>query len=447
MNVEIIALGGYSEVGKNMTAVKVGDEVVVIDCGFYLPSLVEFQEGGGNKKYLTTKGLQNIGAIPDDSPLDKMKDKVKAFVVSHAHLDHVGAVPYIAKKYKTPVIATPYTIEVLKSLARDDDLKIKNKLMPIETGSGLVKVSKNISIELIAMTHSTIDVATIAIHTPEGVILYTNDFKFDNHPVVGKKPDYNRLKKLGKEGNVRVLIIDSLYSSKGMKTPSENVAREMLKDIMFGADNKGHAMFITSFASHMARLKSMIDFGKKLNRKIIFMGRSLSKYTKAAENIGLVDYSKDVEILTYARQVEKTLKRVEKNREDYLVVCTGSQAEPNAILTRIGTGQLPFKFVHDDHIIFSSKTIPVEPNIGNREKLERQLNGKGVRIFRDIHVSGHGSIEDMRDMIDMVNPEVIIPGHGDHKVVSNIEQLTDILGYRPGKSLIYLTNGKTYKIK
>ena len=255
MNVEIIALGGYSEVGKNMTAIKVGDEIVVLDCGFYLPSLVEFQEGGGNKKYLTPKGLQKIGAIPDDTYLESNKDKVKAFVVSHAHLDHVGAIPYVAGKYNAPVIATPYTIEVLRTLARDDDVKIKNKLMPTKTGS-IIKVSKNISIELINMTHSTIDVASIAVHTPEGVIVYTNDFKFDNHPVVGKKPDYKRLKELGDEGNVRALILDSLYSAKGMKTPSEKVARELLKDVMLGAENKGHAIFITSFASHMARLKN-----------------------------------------------------------------------------------------------------------------------------------------------------------------------------------------------
>ncbi|MBT3395483.1 RNase J family beta-CASP ribonuclease [archaeon] len=446
MNVEIIALGGYSEVGKNMTAIKVGDEIVVLDCGFYLPSLVEFQEGGGNKKYLTPKGLQKIGAIPDDTYLESNKDKVKAFVVSHAHLDHVGAIPYVAGKYNAPVIATPYTIEVLRTLARDDDVKIKNKLMPTKTGS-IIKVSKNISIELINMTHSTIDVASIAVHTPEGVIVYTNDFKFDNHPVVGKKPDYKRLKELGDEGNVRALILDSLYSAKGMKTPSEKVARELLKDVMLGAENKGHAIFITSFASHMARLKSMIDFAKKLDRKVVFMGRSLSKYTKAAENVGLVDYSKDANILTYSRQVQKMLKTIEKNRDKYVVVCTGSQAEPNAILSRIGNKQLPFNFVHDDHIIFSCKTIPVEPNISNREKLEKQLTSRGVRIFRDIHVSGHGSIEDMRDMIDMVKPEIIIPGHGDYKVVSNIEQLTDVIGYKPGKNLIYLTNGKSLKLK
>jgi len=337
-------------------------------------------------------------------------------------------------------------MEVMRTLARDDDVKIKNKVLPTKTGK-MIKISDNIKIELIAMTHSTIDAASIAVYTPGGIVLYTNDFKFDNNPVLGKKPDFKRLESLGKSGDVRVLIIDSLYSSKAMKTPSEKVAREMLKDVMFGADNKGHAIFITSFASHMARLSSMIEFGKKLNRKIVFMGRSLSKYSKAAEKVGLVDFSKDVNVLTYSRQVRSMLKKIEKDRDKYLVVCTGSQAEPNAILTRIGDGKLPFKFMHDDHIIFSSKTIPVEPNIQNRAILEKQLAVKGVRIFKDIHVSGHGSIEDMRDMIDMVKPEIIIPGHGDKKVTHHIEQLTDLLGYKSGKNLIYLNNGKRLTLK
>ena len=177
------------------------------------------------------------------------------------------------------------------------------------------------------------------------------------------------------------------------------------------------------------------------------MGRSLSKYSKAAEKVGLVNFSKDVNVLTYSRQVKSMLKKIEKNRDKYLVVCTGGQAEPNAILTRIGDGKLPFKFMHDDHIIFSSKTIPVEPNIENRAVLEKQLASKGVRIFKDIHVSGHGSIEDMRDMIDLVKPEIIIPGHGDKKITHHIEKLTDLLGYKPGKNLIYLNNGKRLTLK
>jgi ribonuclease J len=207
-------------------------------------------------------------------------------------------------------------------------------------------------------------------------------------------------------------------------------------------------MFVTSFASHIARLRSMVEFGKKLNRKVVFLGRSLNKYVKSAEAVGLVDFSKDVEIMTYARQVEQKLHQIEKKKEKYLVVCTGSQAEPNAILTRIGDKKLPFKFEHDDHVIFSCKTIPVEPNIENRERLEKSLSGNGVRIFKDVHVSGHGAREDIRDMIDMVKPEVIIPGHGDKKrITGHIEDLANLLGFKTGKDLRFLNNGKKTVLK
>ena len=441
MNIEILGVGGYNEVGKNMTVVKVGDEGVILDCGFYLPSLVDFEEGGGDRRNLTPKGLQKIGAIPDDTIINSMNCKIKAIVPSHCHLDHVGAIPYLENKYKAPIIGTPYTIEVLKTLANDEKIRLRNKLLPTKTGQ-IIEISKNIQIELINMTHSTLDAATIAVHTPKGVILYTNDFKLDNHPVIGKKPDYARLRKLGDQGKVLAIVMDSLYSKRKMKTPSEKVAREMLKDVMLGIDNQGHALFVTSFASHIARIKSTIEFGKKLNRKIVFMGRSLSKYTKAAENLNLVNFSQDAEILTYSRQVEKKLHIIEKQRDKHLIIATGNQAEPNAILTRIGDRKLPFKFIHDDNLIFSCKTIPVEPNITNRERLENQLSRRGVRLFKDIHVSGHCSIEDIRDMIGMTKPELIIPGHGGKETTKGTEELANLLGYKTGKGVKYLQNNK-----
>ncbi len=441
MRIEIIGVGGYNEVGKNMTVIKVGDEAVIIDIGLYLPSIVDFDESGGDRRNLTPKGLQRIGAIPDDSLIDSLKGKVKAIVSSHCHLDHIGAIPYLEDKYKCPIIATPYTIEVLKTLAHDEKLKLRNKLVPTKVGS-IVEVSKNIKIELIAMSHSTPDSSTIAIHTPEGIIVYTNDFKLDNNPVLGHKPNIRRLKQIGSSGKVIALFVDSLYSHRAGKTPSESVAREMLKDVMFGAENKGHALLFTSFASQLARLKSAIEFGKKLNRKIVFLGRSLAKYTKAAENIGLVNFSKDVEIMTFSRQVVTKLKEIEKKRDKYLVVSTGNQAEPNAILTRIGDHRVPFRFVHDDHVIFSCTTIPVEPNITNRAKLEKQLVQRGVRLYKDIHSSGHGSIEDIRDMIDMLDPEIVIPSHGSKSTTNGTQPIAELMGYTSGKDFKYLADGK-----
>lgn len=442
--IEIISVGGYEEVGKNMTVIKYKNEAVVLDMGYHLPSLTEYQNHGGDRKYLTVKGMQKIGAIPDDSKLDK--SIVKAIVPSHCHLDHIGGIMYMEEAYNAPIYGTPYTIEVLKILAEDEKRKFKNNLIVKKLGSRF-KVSKNIEVELIAMTHSTLDAAMIAIHTPDGIIVYSNDFKLDNKPVMGKRPDTDRLKELGKTGKVKALILDSLYSSTPGKSFSESVAREMLKDVMLGTENTGHGLIVTSFASQIARLKSAVEFGIKINRKVVFLGRSLAKYTKAANNLGYVPWMKDVEVVTYASEVRKKLKEVEKNRGKYLIVCTGNQAEENAVLTRIGRKELPFKFQKDDHVIFSCRTIPVEPNISNRAKLEKQFIREGVRVFKDIHASGHGAIEDSRDLIEMLNPEKIIPGHGSRKQTGDVTKLTNGMGYKTGKDVIFMEDVKTLRLK
>lgn len=447
MALEVIPIGGYEESGKNMTVIKYGDEAVILDMGFHLPSLVGFEEQGGNRRHLTTRGLQKLGAIPDDSKvLNNLKNWVKAIVPSHCHLDHIGAIPYLEGGYNAPIISTPYTTEVLKILAADEKIKLKNEVFSKKAGSRF-RVSKNIEVELLNMTHSTLDCASVIVHTPEGKVVYINDFKLDNKPIIGKKPDYNRLKELGKGGDVRLLILNCLYAHAHMKTPSESVAKEMLKDVMLGAENHGNSLIVTCFASHIARLKSAVEFGRKLNRKVVFLGRSLSKYTQAADNLNYVPWMKDVEVLTYSRQVEKKLHQIEKKRDKHLIVCTGNQAEPGAILTRIGESKLPFKFLHDDHVVFSCKTIPVEPNITNREKLEKQLRTKGVRLFKDIHVSGHGAREDHRDIIDMVKPEKLIPVHAPRERLEHITDLTELLGYKTGKDVLFMKNGKKIVLK
>jgi len=443
---EIIPLGGFSEVGKNMTLVKYGDESVILDMGFHLPSLVDFEEQGGDRRNLTPKGLQKLGAIPDDSKLASLRSTVKAIIPSHCHLDHIGAIPYLEGSYNAPIYATPYTAEVLKVLNKDEKIKMKNELIVKKAGSR-VKVSKNLEIEFLNMTHSTLDTATIVVHTPDGAFVYANDFKLDNKPVIGAKPDYKRLKQLGDGGEVKVLMMDSLYAQEHSKTPSESVAREMLKDVMLGAGNSGHGLIVTCFASHIARIKSAVEFGQRLGRQVILLGRSMNKYTLAADSLGYTPWLQDVEVVTYSRQVEKVLHKVEKKREQYLILCTGNQAEPGAILTRIGERKLPFKFVHDDHVVFSSKTIPVAPNVENREKLERQLRGMGVRLFKDIHVSGHGAREDHRDMIDMLKPEYIIPSHAPHERVVELADLTELLGYKTGKTFLYMKDGVPVTIK
>ncbi len=440
---EICSVGGYSEVGKNMTAISYNGEAVILDMGFHLPALIDFEEAGGDRRNITRKGLIQMGAIPNDSVISSWKNKVKAIALGHCHLDHIGAVPYLSKNYNCGLYGSPYTMEVLKWMLRDDRQKVVNE-MYVNNLNSIRRISKDISIEFIGMTHSTPQTTMMAIHTKGGTILYANDFKFDSYPVLGNKPNYKRLRELGNE-NVVALIVDSLYAGLDQKTPSEKVAREMLKEVLLGTDNSNNAIFVTCFASHLARIKSIIDFGERLGRRIVFLGRSLKKYSLAAENIGLVNFSKRADIKGYRGQARRMLREVEKNRKDYLVVCTGGQGEPGAILTSISEGQLPFKFKEEDHVIFSNKVIPAAINKENRANLESGLKKKHARIFKDIHTSGHAAREDLRDLIKLTKPEHLIPAHGEQQMLRNLKELALEMGYED-KKVHVMKDGQKIKI-
>ncbi len=441
---DICTLGGYAEVGKNMTAIKVDDDAVIIDMGFFLPKLIDFEEEGGDRKTITSDALIKMGAIPNDKIIEPWRKHTKAIALGHCHLDHIGATPYLAYKYNCPIIGTPYTVEVLKNMMREDNLMLKNDIKTINPNSRF-KVSKNMEIELINMTHSTPHTAMIAVHTKEGTILYANDFKFDNHPIVGKKPNFKRLKQIGEEG-VKVLIVDSIYAADEHKTPSEKVAREMLKDVMLGTNNENNAIIVTTFASHIARLKSIYDFGVELNRKVVFMGRSMMKYIAAAEKLNIVKFQK-AEVVGYASKIKKKFREIEREgRSKYLIVCTGGQGEPGSVLSRITTNQLPFELINDDHVIFSCKTIPVPINQANRATLEGRLKQKRVRIFTDIHVSGHAGREDLRDLINLVKPDHIIPAHGDISMLTALSELAIEMNYELGKNVHIMGNEQILKL-
>jgi len=438
MSIRVIPIGGFNEVGKNMTAIDLGEDVIILDGGFHLPAIVALQE---SERVYSEKKFRAIGAIPDDTILDKLglREKVRAIIPSHAHLDHIGALPYIANRYNAPIIGTPFTIEVLRTLLRDEKIETKNKLISIKPNGFYEVQGKNrkYKVEFINITHSTIHSALLAIHTPDGVVLYSNDFKLDDNPILGQKPNYDKMKEVAKEG-VKVLICDSLYSGADRKTASEKVARTMLEDVLLSTDSRNQGLIVTTFSSHVARLKSITDFGKKLNRKIVFMGRSLAKYTNAAAKVDMCPFRNDIEIVTYRHQLEKKLKQVANSKQDYMVVCTGHQGEPGSILDRIGRNKLHYQLNKNDHIVFSSSVIPTEITIQNRNALDARLNKKGVRLFNNIHVSGHGGKEDIRDLINYLNPEHIIPAHGPHDKTQPLIDLGKEMGYKP--KFLHLTS-------
>jgi ribonuclease J len=428
-----------------MTAVECGNDVTLCDAGLFIPALVGVSE---KEKVPTEHGMRAIGALPDDHYLDEksLRNKVRSIAVSHAHLDHVGAVQYLSHRYKAGIYGTPYTMEVLKNLLPQRGLPGNNKLNSIKpNGKASIKGEKKYEVEFINMTHSTLQCALVAVHTPEGVILYANDYKLDNTPVIGDKPNYNRLKEISKEG-VKALVVNCLYAHAEKKTPSEQVAREMVKDTMAGLDDSKSAIIVTTFASHIARLKSIVDFGQKLNRKIVFIGRSLAKYVSAGEVINQIPFRNKIIMATYKKQVEKSLKQINAERDKYIVVCTGHQGEKGSVLDRMSRNQLPFKIEAGDNIVFCSKTIPAPETIASKADLLKRLNPFNPRIFENIHVSGHGAREDLMELINLTNPENVIPSHGDHAKTIPGMHVAEEMGYKKGYNVHLLSNGESIRV-
>ena len=438
---KIHTIGGYNEVGKNMTVLEINGDVIVFDAGLYLPAIVGVEE---REKIPTERGMRSLGALPDDLVLDRknLRNKVRGILVSHAHLDHVGGVPYVAHRYNAPVLGTPFTMEVLKTLLEDNNLPFANKMISIKpNASYTLRGNKPLKVEFVNITHSTIQCAIIAVHTPEGIVLYANDYKLDNTPIYGDPPNYKRLKEFAKIG-VKALIVDCLYAPDDRKTPSEKIARGLLEDVFFTTDNQKSGMVITTFSSHITRLKSIVEFGRRLNREVIFMGRSLNKYVSAAQTVGKAPFRSQIQVLAYRKQVEKVLKRINKDKSKYLVVCTGHQGEPGSILDRMSRNELHYNLSENDQIIFSSKTIPTPINELNRSQLERRLKKHKVRIFDNIHVSGHGGREDLRDLIKITQPEHIIPSHGDYPKLKAGFDLAVEMGYKRDVNVHIMSNAQ-----
>jgi ribonuclease J len=431
--IEITAVGGYEEVGKNCTAINIDGTVILCDMGIHLENYIKYTESDEEDVIkLSPSELMKVGAVPDISKIEHLRKNVRAIIPTHAHLDHVGAIPYLGNKFDCDIFCTPFTGAVIKTILKDEEITLKNDIKILNVNS-VYQLTKDIKLEFVNMTHSTPQTVMIAIHTKYGVIIYANDFKFDNNPVVGKKPNFERLKEIGKKG-VIALICDSLYAPDSVKTPSESVAKEMLREVLLGTESKDSLILVTTFSSHLARLKSIIEMGQKLNRKIIFLGRSLAKYTQAGEEVGLIKFSDKVEIVKYGNKVKAKLGALsDEKRKKCMFVVTGHQGEPKAVLSKIANNVYDFRLKPEDHVIFSCKTIPSETNLKNRDLLEKRLRELGVRVFKDIHVSGHAGREDLRDLLNITKPKNVFPAHGDHRMMKAMEDLALEIGFNKAK--------------
>ncbi|MBU1111639.1 MAG: MBL fold metallo-hydrolase RNA specificity domain-containing protein [archaeon] len=448
MPIEVCTVGGFSECGRNCTAIKVDDEVVILDMGLNMEEYINHtQTHYDDIRKHDYKDLLSVNAVPNFNHIKDWKKKVVAIVPSHGHLDHIGAIPFSAGLFpKASIIGTPYTIEVLRSILKDEKINLSNNLIA-QNPNSKYKLSNNITIEFVYITHSIPQATIVAIHTPYGKVVYANDFKLDHSPTLGQKPNLKRLKEISTEG-VDLLICESLYANVNGKCPSEAIAQQMLRDVISHTDCTGKGVIMTTFASQIARLRSMIDLGKKMNRRIVLFGRSLNKYIRAAETVQIVNFTKDVNIYSRRKDLEKVMRRINKEGIDkYLIICTGHQGEEKAVLARIIRGELPLKIRPGDLAIFSCSVIPVETNKENRRKLEQLMKDKGLRLFVDIHSSGHGHREDYREMIEMLKPKQIIPSHAGEDLSKHLVELAVSMGYVENKTIHLMADGKRLTLK
>ena len=441
MTVEVIAIGGYEEVGRNMTAVKVGEDVVILDMGIHLDRINVHEDTNIDRMH--SLDLIERGVIPDDTLMKDVDGKVKGIVFSHGHLDHIGAVAKLAHRYDAPLIGSPYTAALIqKQINGERKFKVDNKIKRLNPGKKMV-LSKNITLEFVQATHSIPQAVFPVLHTPEGIIVYALDFKFDNHQKVSLPPNYNRLKELGDQG-VLGLIVEStnVKNTTQVKTYSERIARNILEDLMYEPLRSKTGMIITTFSSHIERIQAIADIAKKSNREIVFLGRSMERFGGIAQSQGILKLPKNATIYGSSKAINRALMEANENRDKYLLVTTGHQGEPDALLPRIASGKTPFTVKKGDNVIISAPVIPNPTNAANRHIMESRLKGRGARIYSGAHVSGHAGPEDHREFLRMLKPQHIIPAHGDLSMLSAYGELAEEEGYRIGKNVHILRNAQ-----
>ncbi|RZN13691.1 MAG: RNase J family beta-CASP ribonuclease [Methanosarcinales archaeon] len=439
-NIGITAVGGYNEMGRNMTAVRVDNNVVILDMGLRL-DMVQIHEDVEIDQ-IHSLDLIKMGAIPDDTVLKEVSSDVCAIACTHGHLDHIGAIPKLAHRYNAPILATPYTAELIKhEIEGERKFRVKNQVISVPQG-GTYSVTKDITIEFIRVQHSIIDASFIAIHTPDGIILYANDFKLDRTPTLGEPPDFARLKEIGKEG-VIAMIVESTNAGNIGKTPSEKIAKDLLLDALLGTEETETGVIVTTFSSHIARINAILEAAKKMDRIPVLLGRSMKRYVKTAEELNYIDLPGNVKIYGNRNTIDRALKQImREGKEKYLLIVTGHQGEPGAALTRMVNEETPYSIEAGDKLVFSASTIPNPMTQANRYALETKLQMRGARIYKDVHTSGHASSEDHWELLRMVQPEHVIPAHGNINMHSNYVEMAETAGYVLGETVHILRNGE-----
>ncbi|MEM2250917.1 MAG: MBL fold metallo-hydrolase [Candidatus Hadarchaeales archaeon] len=433
--IEITPVGGMNEVGKNMTAVGIDGEYVIIDMGINLESILSFDEFELSEA--SRDELVRMNAIPDDSII--RGKRFLAVLLTHGHLDHVGALSKMISSYSVPVFGTPYTVGIVKRLMKEEGVhKTSERMLRAVPPDSIIRLG-NLTVRFIPVKHSIPQTVAIKLEGESESVLFASDFKFDDG---GKERD---LIERSDVNGVSVSLVGSVRADEPGRTPPESEAKEMLREVMEDVNDSSHLIYVTTFSSHMERLSSIVDIAFDLGRTPVMVGRSLHSYCSIATELGLVRFPPELTIYGRPNTVRSELRDIEFNRRDYVVICTGHQGEPTSVLSRIADGRLPPRVEQGDHVIFSASVIPTPINRANREILEAKLEALGARIRRDVHVSGHARREDTKDFIDMIKPEHVIPCHGTPEKLRAVIDISSELGY-DSRFLHLLKNGMTLRL-
>ncbi|MDL5361190.1 ribonuclease J [Halalkalicoccus sp. NIPERK01] len=446
MEIEIATIGGYEEVGRQMTAVRAGDDVVIFDMGLNLSKVLIHDNV--QTETMHSLDLIDMGAIPDDRVMSDIEGDVQAIVPTHGHLDHIGALSKLAHRYNAPIVATPFTIELVKQEIEDENkFMVENDLQTMEGGETM-EIGNGLELEFVHVTHSIIDAINPVLHTPEGAIVYGLDKRMDHTPVIEDPIDMERFREIGREGEgVLCYIEDCTNANKKGRTPSESVARRHLQDVMTSIEDYDGGIVATTFSSHIARVKSLVEFAREIDRTPILLGRSMEKYSGTAERLGFVDFPEEVGMFGHRKSVDRTFKRImNEGKENFLPIVTGHQGEPRAMLTRMGRGETPYQLDDGDKVLFSARVIPEPTNEGQRYQSENLLQMQGARIYDEIHVSGHLCQEGHYAMLDALQPQNVIPAHQNMKGYSGYVNLAQNQGYELGRDLHVTHNGNVVQL-
>ncbi len=417
---KIIPLGGLDEIGKNLTAIEYGNEIIMVDCGMAFPDD-------------DMPGIDMV--INDITYLEKNYQKIKGVFLTHGHEDHIGGLPYFLKSINVPVYGTRLTIGLVEHKLKEHNLLSRVKLVRVKYGT-VVKAGQCFTVEFVRTNHSIADSAALAIKTPVGMVVHMGDFKIDTTPIVGEMIDLTRLGELGKEG-VLALMSDSTNVERKGYTMSERTVGEKFDSIF---QNSKKRIIVATFASNVHRVQQIIDAAVRNGRKVAVSGRSMENIVEISILLGYMNVPEGTLI---------NIDNIKKYRPNQVVIITtGSQGEPMSALTRMAySDHRKVEITKDDLIIISATPIP-----GNERSISNVINELfkiGCEVvysaLTDVHVSGHACQEELKLILALLKPKFFIPVHGERRHLVLHKELAESVGI-PSKNCFILANGRILEL-